>query len=453
VLGLPAAAAAGAAIAILGLNPKADQIKLRSRYRTEAEQALAARQWNDAHIRYQRLASDSGYLPNDVYGLALALEGEGRHAEAESLFHRLAPDEITGQPEAHVRRAVELLGQTPPDILRAEGQLFRALHAKPDYAEAHALLGQLRLTAGNADDAIKHLTIAVRSHPDLSLSLATIYVGRDATASRSWATKAVDHFGPASTAHPDDAQLRYRHALALRLAHRYRKSADVIRQGLARGEDPRLRLLAGDVYAAWCATLTGESRTAERLRRIEEGLDLDPAAGPLLKGLAEVAGGNGPVAAAARASADRRMAGGGTIAVGLKLAFGIEAQKRGDIVWARRLLGEAHQADPASPIVAKNLAWLLIREPSPEPERALEIINVALKNRIEDPILRDMRGQILVRLGRWQEATHDLEYAVPLLPPNRETHRALARAYRGLNLNSLAEAQDRKANELGKSGD
>jgi hypothetical protein len=41
-----------------------------------------------------------------------------------------------------------------------------------------------------------------------------------------------------------------------------------------------------------------------------------------------------------------------------------------------------------------------------------------------------------------------LEFALSRIPPNRDTHRALARAYRELNLITLADAQDRKAAEL-----
>jgi predicted Zn-dependent protease len=447
-LGVPAVVVAGAAAMVLAVNPKGDQIKLRSRYRTEAEQALAAGQWEVARVRYQRLAADADYPPDDVYGLARALEGEGRRDDAETLFLRLAPDESTGQPAAHFRRAVQLLAQSPPAARRAEGHLLRAVHARPDYPEAHALLGQLKLNAGDADGATPHLLKAVRLHPELSLPLAEIFAGRDADAAARWAAAAVDHFGPLSKDRPGDADTQFCYVQALHLARRHREAADAVRTALARTDDPRLHQLAGDVYAAWCSILTGDSRAAERIQRIEEGLELSPGAGPLLQALAGAAGGTGPAAVAARASADRRLATGGPAAVGMRLAFGIEAQRRGDVVLARRFIGEAYRDDAASPIAANNLACLLIQEPDPDPARALAIIEAALKNRADEPTLRDTRGQVLVRLGRWQEATRDLEFALSRIPANRDSHRALARAYRGLNLPTLADGQDRKADEL-----
>ena len=72
-----------------------------------------------------------------------ALQGEGRRADAETMFLRLAPEDGTGHAAAHFRRAVQVLVAIAAGrALRAEGHLLRALHARPDYPEAHALLAQ-----------------------------------------------------------------------------------------------------------------------------------------------------------------------------------------------------------------------------------------------------------------------------------------------------------------------
>lgn len=448
VLGLPSVVVAGAAVTVLAVNPRADQLKFRSRYRTEADSALASGRWEDARIRYQRLARDAGYPDDDVYGLARAIEGEGRREEAEPIFLRLAPDDATGHAAAHFRRAVQLLSQSPPAALQAEGHLLRAVHARPEYPEAHALLAQLSVNGGEPDNAIPELLIAVRLHPELCLSLAELLSARDAVAAARWAATAVDHFGPVAQQRPEDTDVQFCYVQALRLAHRYGEAAAAARLAIAKSNDPRIRSLAGDVYVAWCGELMGAASDAERLRRIEEGLEMAPDSGPLIQALVAMTGGSGPVAVAAQASAQRRLAAGGRAAVGLRLAFGIEAQRRGDMTSARRLIGQAYRDDPASVVAANNLACLLILDPGPDPTRALNIIDLALKAHPDEPVLRDTRGQILVRLARWKEATNDLEFALSRISPNRETHRALAAAYRGLNLLPLAEAQDRRAAEL-----
>src|SRR5438445_798321 len=83
------------------VNPRREQDKFRTRYRQEAEQAFAYREWDAARIRYRRLAADTGYSADDVFGLATALEAQGRRDEAEALFDRLAPEDATGHPVAH----------------------------------------------------------------------------------------------------------------------------------------------------------------------------------------------------------------------------------------------------------------------------------------------------------------------------------------------------------------
>src|SRR5947209_3596305 len=70
VLGLPAAAVATAAVTVLAVNPRGAQDKFRTRYRQEAEQAFAYREWDAARIRYRRLAADTGYSADDVFGRA-----------------------------------------------------------------------------------------------------------------------------------------------------------------------------------------------------------------------------------------------------------------------------------------------------------------------------------------------------------------------------------------------
>jgi tetratricopeptide (TPR) repeat protein len=448
---------AAAAITVLGLNPTADQNKFRTRYRDEAEQALAAKHLPEAEVRFRRLAADANYPVDDVYGLAQTLEAEGNTRAADDLYTRLAPENATGHPAAHVRRALQLLAEKPPQMLRARGHLLHAINAQPDNAEAHALLGQMSMAAGDAKGAIAHFEIGVRTHPELSLPLAIAFKGWDEQASARWAAAAVAAFRPLVMEHPDDADARYRFALALRLAGRYPEAAVEIRADLTRANEPpfrpmaaAFRQLAGDVYGDWCASLTGADQATERLRLIEEGLAMNPQTSSLLRALVTAANGTGALAVQARASAERRMAAGGPAAVGLRLAFGYEAKQRGDIKEALRLFTEAQRADPTSTVAAIDLASILIQGPHANPGRALEVVDAALRNQPMQPNLRSVRGQTLVQLGRWQDAVRDLEYALPRLPPNRDIHQALAKAYRGLHLTSLAEAQDRRAKELPK---
>jgi tetratricopeptide (TPR) repeat protein len=448
-LGFPAAVVALGAITLLGVNPRGAQDKFRSVYRAEAGQAFAAGDLAEARVRFRRLAADAGYSSDDVFGLATVLEADGRRDEAETLFDRLAPENTTGHPLAHFRRAARLVanGQSTERAIR---HLLRAVHGRPDLAEAHALLGQLKLNAGDREAAARHLSVAIRSHPELSLALAEAFTGRDVESAARWASAAVDYFGPPARFQPGDAGAQWSYARALYLAGRFRESADVIQRSLVIANDVPLRKLAAEVYADWCTSLSSDQAASERVKRIEEGLAINPGSGPLVQALVATAAGTGPAALAARLSADHRMATGGPDAVAMRLALGIEAVRRGNLGEGRRLIGDAYRDDPASLVAANNLAWLLIQEPGADPGRAMEIVDGAIKSHPNEPNLRDTRGQISVRMGRWRDAIGDLEFALPRVLPNKDTHRALAKAYRGLNMTSLADAQDQKADELSR---
>ena len=81
----------------------------------------------------------------------------------------------------------------------------------------------------------------------------------------------------------------------------------------------------------------------------------------------------------------------------------------------------------------------------PDLPRALAIIQSVLDRFPNNPSFHETRGQILVRMGRWQEGVADLEFALPQLASTSSTHSALADAYRGLGLRDLAAEHERLA--------
>jgi len=96
--------------------------------------------------------------------------------------------------------------------------------------------------------------------------------------------------------------------------------------------------------------------------------------------------------------------------------------------------------------VLNNLAWVLADSPDPkELERALELIDEALKNGRAKPNYRGTRGRILLRLERWKEAVAYLEAALARAPDTSSTHQDLAKAYSRLGLQDLAAEHQSRA--------
>ncbi len=105
----------------------------------------------------------------------------------------------------------------------------------------------------------------------------------------------------------------------------------------------------------------------------------------------------------------------------------------------------AFKAAPQMPYVANNMAMLLASDTPPDLERALATIQSVLPNAPGNPEFRDTRGKILLKLGRYQEAITDLEFALPWLQAPESTHKALAQAYQPLGLAQLAQEHLRLA--------
>jgi tetratricopeptide (TPR) repeat protein len=112
--------------------------------------------------------------------------------------------------------------------------------------------------------------------------------------------------------------------------------------------------------------------------------------------------------------------------------------------------GEAEQAElhlklavemlPRSGAIMNNLAVAMVLRENPEYEKALEISNSAIELVKEPtPHFYETRGQILYRLGRFEEAIPDLERALAAEELAKEAHEMLAICYREVGDPELAE--------------
>jgi Flp pilus assembly protein TadD len=138
----------------------------------------------------------------------------------------------------------------------------------------------------------------------------------------------------------------------------------------------------------------------------------------------------------------------GKSAAVIHFALGLDAWQRGRVDLAREHFALSYESAPHMPEVANNMAMILAVADKPDLPRALAIIQSVLDKYPNGANYRETRGQILVKLGRWQEAVLDLEYALPKLSAKRSTHSALADAYAGLGSGELAAQHQRLAQAL-----
>ena len=121
-------------------------------------------------------------------------------------------------------------------------------------------------------------------------------------------------------------------------------------------------------------------------------------------------------------------------------AAGTAAAAAGNIDQAKTYLEQSVAKDPNNSIAWNNLGYILTQLPDPDLNKAFEAVNKALEITPNDYHFRETRGQILVLMGKWQEAIPDLEYAVNGMPTSRDIHLALAKAYEGVGEEQLARS-------------
>jgi predicted Zn-dependent protease len=83
-------------------------------------------------------------------------------------------------------------------------------------------------------------------------------------------------------------------------------------------------------------------------------------------------------------------------------------------------------------------------------ENALQLIDSVVKRWPRDASYRDMRGQVLIKLERWEAALKDLEYALPKMNEDPLLHFELAITYETFGESRLSEMHEKIAELLTK---
>jgi tetratricopeptide (TPR) repeat protein len=451
--GLPALLALGAVVACCCAWQFSTVHTAVAYYRTTAESAVKTADYKTAQLAYERLLALEGDSLEHRFQLGKVLHALGDPVRAQVLLESAAPSDRLGYPLAHYNRALQLLGKQHPtavDLHAAEMHLLRAIQGQPDALGAHAMLGQFYVKVGQSEKAEEHLRKASEVHKELLLMLAQVCAqqGKRDLAD-SYARQAVGFFQKATEDNLDKPQLRLGWAESLMVLREHDKAAEVVLQGWRITHAPVYQGAAGVAFAFWSDQFPDDP--GRRLEILEQGLRIDPNHPELLQRLINLTriDGTSPARAKARSALEDLLARGKGTAF-LHLALGVDAYQHGDLDEAENHLNIAFELDPGMPAIANNLAYMIAHGKQPDLPHALKLVNSALQRVPDNLQMRETRGQILVKMGRWKEALTDLSAALRILSTSPVLHQALAECYSHLNMSSLARRHQQIAEELGK---
>ena len=439
---LPALFCGAITVAVLAAAKQDFSPAMASLYQGRAERAFAAGDYRTARLCFERLALEDG-RPEFVYALSRSCWALGEKERAAALLAKIASAAgADGYVPAHMWQARLLLSGVKQSALSrrtAQDHLRRVLADDPDSLEAHALLGGLALEAGHLDESETHLARAAASMPELNLSLARLYdLRHDGERSRQHAGQAATFFRARAEADQNNVAARLSWSQAEMLRQNFPAALSILQEGLRRQPDPRYIDALAYAYVAF-SDFRGRnpaSAPADRLHLLSEALRQNGKSVPALHRLLALTRDQRPVGKPFRATLTAIFNGDRPALVHLLLGIDSERQGRPEEAW--------HDFDQAfrnnSEIVglANDLARELAATEPTDRNTALAMINAAIDIWPNPLRLRETRGHILAKLGRWKEAFADLEAALPALTDKETTYRTLAETCEHLGMAELA---------------
>jgi tetratricopeptide (TPR) repeat protein len=331
---------------------------------------------------------------------------------------------------------------TPPAerqrLVREALQLLR--RHNPGTAEMHARFYRLYQVAGDLPEAERHLEKAALEIPELRVELARLYRQRGLTGKAvTTARSALEEFRTRLLANPGDDLARLLAADAALVLGEHQSAINLAFDGWQKARNRAYSVALAKLYLAWWDDELQNLRLTpdDRLGLLRQAMVYDPWNGEALRRLLVAARGNADWSGRARNMVQDLLVQGDAPPLA-HLYLGTDYLEQGKHKLALQHLERAYELDSRMVDTANNLAWVLANLDPPDLNRAMDIMDSAVRSQPKSPTLRETRGLILVKLRRWTEAQRDLELCLPFMKDKPQVHEGLAAVYDALGEPDLA---------------
>ncbi|VAX39185.1 hypothetical protein MNBD_PLANCTO02-615, partial [hydrothermal vent metagenome] len=319
-------------------------------------------------------------------------------------------------------------------------------------AEVQFAISQYYVAIKQPKRAIPHLERAAREMKELyhDLSRLHISVGNKEMAKQT-ARRADDYLQKQVKENPTDDYSRLMWASVKMNLNDFRGSIAILSEGLALNSKGPYQAVLAQAYVSQYRrqSQTGKGNPAILLILLRKSLEFNPHSEQALVELVRFGEGNKADIAAAKELLESILATGAVPAT-VHLALGVKSWEKNEMEQASRHLEHAYKQDNRLGVIANNLAWILAFQKEPDYPRAMRIIDSVLKKWHQSPEFHDTRGQILMKMEKWEQALDDLELALAGLPNRIKLHKSLAKVYGKLKNPKLAKKHQQVADYLKK---
>jgi Tfp pilus assembly protein PilF len=438
---------------------------ISDRYFAAGRRAFESRSFETAKLYLERVVE---LQPNDNEALWMVQQAAKETKDNNrygAILAKLAPEEGGGRPDSHLELAMTILNSgtlTPDDVDRAKKHLNYTVNRTTNDAsmsKAQALLGDIAFGRGEHSIAIEHYEQAVSIRPELALQLSKAYrFGKnpeDKKSAERWGAAARDFWSKQSDLKPQDVEIRLTAAESDRWLEQFEQAEARLRGGLPAKtpeEESRIRQMLAQTYLNWAESLTTASAAENQSVRfdlVSRAILAYPHNAEVFQSMMLLLKSGDDVAGKAKDFLLDNISQGRAIGMS-HLLLGTQALVDLDDAQAEIHLKRAMELMPQTAIVANNFAWYLAFKDPPELDKALTLIDPIVQLAPNEARILDTRGNILVKLKRYEEGVNDLEKALRTLKNDPQTHAALAEGYEAMGIPDLAERHRKEAERLKK---
>ena len=304
---------------------------------------------------------------------------------------------------------------------------------------------------GAYSDAGRFLAEVVPARPELALAAATLCRSQlDSAGVTKYANIAERHFESVLSRQPSDIVARINLARVLMIQTRFEHAARLLNDGYRITKDERLTSVIGEALLVWSnhlgASDADSKNLVKRLQILRSALSIAPS-NPLV---------GSAIAQLIIDFRDNRLPEvmqlkeailSGTDPVSTHFIRGTLALLDDRIAEAKKELELALQGEPNVPAILNNLAVAIAEEQGGDLLHALSLVDIALSKFPDHAYFLETRGQILIKLNRWQEAILVLEQALDAEELRSAIYPSLALAYEKTGATELTQLYQQLANQ------
>lgn len=474
---IPAAIVAMILLASILMILRRDQTAIQTKYLDKLRTSIAAGDTEVAAVAAQRLLAIDPDNMEHQYQLAMLEDELGQTEAARTAILRLALEkqygpaalwmlkflvyedvksDLSSDPNANERLIQRLSwSQEEQDVCHQCATVAmtrlpsqRALLAKKMYAGFLAANG---LTG----DAFRLYEAIAQFDPEVNLVAAQLAAGaEDYLTAQRFAKAAIRHLEPQVIAAPSSVELRLKYCQALVLDERDDEAFNSLMDGVKLTSSPILKIAAGEALVFKSERLkrnVGEDETLiQRVPLLRQAVTLAPQSGLVLEAVVRLAI-DASEADEQKRNQIRQALLSGVTPVAMHFVEGTVLLMNGDLDQAQHHLELAAKEWDNMPGLLNNLAVTLAEsgDESRLPQ-ALRLSDAALKQLPGHPYLLETRGQIYLRMKRYQDAITDLEKTLADANMRPLAHKGLAEAYEALGVEDLAAENRRLAEKYAR---